>query len=74
MTSASASRRAYVLSGRRPKPDIQNLINDQAHAPLGRNPGHARMLPGRYLDREFVDWGSDAPPSGFHRRRGDHWI
>jgi len=34
MTSASASRRAYVLSGRRPKPDVGNLVKDQAHAPL----------------------------------------
>jgi len=31
---APASRRTYVLSGRRPKPDVGNLVKDQAHAPL----------------------------------------
>jgi len=44
--AASASRRAYVLSGRRPKPDVGNLAYTQAHAPLPLPAGHARMPPG----------------------------
>ena len=43
---ASAPRRPYVHSGQRPKPDVGNLVRDQAHAPLPLPAGHARMPPG----------------------------
>ena len=39
-------RRTYVLSGRRPKPDVSNLAYTQAHAPLPLPAGHTRMPPG----------------------------
>jgi hypothetical protein len=68
--SASAHRRTYVLSGRRPKPDVGNLINEQAHAPLPLPAGHARMPPGR-ISTEFVDWGFHAPHLRFQEEQ-DH--
>ena len=47
---AQSSR--LVLSGRRPKPDVGNLFDEQAHAPLPLPAGHARMPPGlQYGDR-----------------------
>jgi hypothetical protein len=47
------SRRAYVLSGRRPKPDVGNLVKEQAHAPL----------PASRLDMRACHPASDMGPS-----------
>jgi len=52
------------------KPDVSNLIREQAHAPLPLPAGHARMPPG--LPKrvtEFSDWGYYAPLPGFHEER-----
>jgi len=44
------------LSERRPKPDVRNLIDEQAHAPLPLRAGHARMPPGpKNLATEFIE-------------------
>ena len=65
------ARRSYVLSGRRPKPDVGNLVRDQAHAPLPLPAGHARMPPGpSKADDRVTLTGFPRPNSWLSQERG----
>ena len=55
-------RRPYVLSGRRPKPDVGNPLITGACAFTGEPAGHARMPPGRRnLPTELMSKGVSTP-------------
>jgi len=54
--SASPSATPMFLSGQRPKPDVGNLINEQAHIPLPASRLDIRIChPAAYSVTEFVD-------------------